>query len=54
MNAFLLVAAVICAGCAVLSVGCIIADWLFPRIGFVERRLSKLPLWDEGLPESRR
>ena len=54
MKVFLTVAAVVFAGCAVLSVGCIIADWLFPRMGFVERRLSKLPLWDEGLPESRR
>lgn len=32
---------------AVLAVGCLIADYVFPHIPFIERYLDSLPDWDE-------
>ena len=32
---------------AVLLVGCLIADYVFPHIPFIERYLDSLPDWDE-------
>lgn len=32
---------------AVLVVGCLIADYVFPHIPFIERYLESLPDWDE-------
>ena len=38
--------------CAVLSVGGLIADYILPRIPFVERFLDTLPEWDDEEPEA--
>ncbi len=32
---------------AVLLVGCLVADYIFPHIPFIERYLDSLPDWDE-------
>lgn len=32
---------------AVLVVGCLIADYVFPHIPFIERYLDSLPDWDD-------
>ena len=32
---------------AVLLVGCLIADYVFPHIPFIERFLDSLPEWEE-------
>lgn len=32
---------------AALAVGCIVADYIFPRIPFIQRWLDTLPDWDE-------
>ena len=32
---------------AVLLVGCIAADYIFPHIPFIERFLESLPEWDD-------
>jgi len=37
---------VILGSSAVLSVGCLVSDHLFPRIPAVERMLRELPLWE--------
>ena len=31
----------------VLCVGCLVADYIFPHIPFIERYLESLPDWDE-------
>ena len=31
----------------VLAVGCIVADFIFPHIPFIERYLESLPDWDD-------
>ena len=31
----------------VLSVGCLVADYIFPNIPFIERYLESLPAWDD-------
>lgn len=31
----------------VLAVGCLIADYVFPHIPFIERYLESLPAWDD-------
>ena len=31
----------------ILSIGCIIADYVFPRIPFIQRWLNSLPDWEE-------
>lgn len=31
----------------VLCVGCPVADYIFPRIPFIERYLKSLPAWDD-------
>lgn len=31
----------------ILSVGCLIADYVFPHIPFIQRFLDSLPDWDE-------
>lgn len=31
----------------VLLIGCIIADYVFPRIPFIERWLKSLPAWED-------
>ncbi len=35
----------------VLCVGCLIADYVFPHIPFIERWLKSLPAWDDELDE---
>lgn len=32
---------------AVLLVGCLVADYIFPHIPFINRYLDSLPDWDE-------
>lgn len=36
---------------AVLLVGCLVADYVFPHIPFIERYLDSLPDWDEDYEE---
>lgn len=31
----------------VLCVGCLVADYIFPHIPFIERYLESLPAWDD-------
>ena len=31
----------------ILSIGCLIADFVFPHIPFIQRFLDSLPDWDE-------
>ncbi len=31
----------------ILGVGCLVADYVFPHIPFIERFLDSLPDWDE-------
>ena len=31
----------------ILTVGCIIADYVFPHIPFIERFIDSLPIWDD-------
>ena len=31
----------------VLCVGCLVADYIFPHIPFIERYLKSLPAWDD-------
>lgn len=31
----------------VLGVGCLIADFVFPHIPFIERFIDSLPIWDD-------
>lgn len=41
-------AAAIMSGClAVLLAACLIADFVFPHIPFIQRYLESLPDWDE-------
>lgn len=35
----------------VLLIGCLIADYVFPHIPFIERYLDSLPDWDEDCEE---
>ena len=39
--------AILCGFLIVLSVGGLIADYVFPHIPFIERFLDTLPDWDE-------
>ena len=32
----------------VLCVGCLVADYIFPHIPFIERYLESLPAWDDA------
>lgn len=36
----------------ILFVGCLIADYVFPHIPFIQRFLDSLPDWDEEEDES--
>ena len=31
----------------VLCMGCLVADYIFPHIPFIERYLESLPAWDD-------
>ena len=39
--------AIISGSLLILGVGCLIADFVFPHIPFIERYLESLPDWDD-------
>lgn len=43
--------AILCGFLAVLGVGGLIADYVFPHIPFIQRFLDTLPDWDEDEDE---
>lgn len=43
--------AILCGFLAVLGVGGLIADYVFPHIPFIQRFLDTLPDWDENEDE---